>query len=427
MNIPVVDEIYQALVKGELDKLGQISRPKDAIHIRIAMSTDYPKSAALDIDLEDITKRAPWITPFFAGPRVHFTTASTALQASLSGGSSNVLIDWSFSFDSNVAERVRAYVNHEKINQKDKERVITLLQLKKQYALQTDLLPFLFENLRLSRENKRNERPFNTIVAFKKLDHIDWEAFEIDADKPIFNCNDDEILADAKSTYYSLLTQEEVLKREYKALFTQVFLFELAIRWIQQPNEPEIVFSNLIEFCILQLKKLPKSELLIAHRFLNNPKGSEVRFFGPLADLGKDLIKDLKGMAWDLSHIRTMETASTLSQFGAFFLPFFVSFDSKFSDILKQNQIRYLIVDDRLRRMHSVGDSELDFQYSLNNAMSDKVKIKMTPEESEIRRNYTLPLLDLQQIASYQEQALIPVAAVARKNKPQKKVRKKQQ
>lgn len=412
MNKPVVDEIFELIIRGEFDKLEEISRPEDAIHIRSAISTENKSAAGLSVDLEDITERAPWITPLFLGPRIFFTSRSTALQNAITGGKSNVLIDWSFSFDSNVAEKVRAYVNYEDINQIDRERVITLLKLKNEYSLQTDLLPFLLENFRLSRNDKKNERPLNTIVAFKKLDYLDWKSFENNPDKPKFLCDEEALLKEAVNTYESLINDNEVKKREYKTLFTQVFLFELAILWLGNKSSPEEVFRALIDFCVLQLKKLPKYELMFAWIFLKNPY--KVRFFGPLSGISKELTKSLRGMAWDMTHMRTLETMSAATNMGSFFIPFFVSFDEKFSEILKQNQIQVLVIDDRLKRMHSANQSELDFQIELNKCMSKNVRNEMTIEKSDNRRSYDLPQNDLEHILSNQTMVLERLAAEAR-------------
>lgn len=412
MNRPVVDEMFDLIVRGEFEKLENISRPEDAIYIRSAISTNDASGIGITADMEDIIVRAPWITPLFHGPKIHFTSASTAIQSALSGGKSNVVIDWSFSFDSNVAEKVRAYVNHEKINETDKNRVITLLKLKKEYSLQTDLMPFLFENLRLSRDDEKNQRPLNTIVAFKKLDYLDWAAFEQNPSKPKFLCNEENLLQDAKNTYNKLVSNAEVKNREHKALFTQVTLFELAIIWLSRRHSPDEALRALIDFCVLQLNKLPKYELLFAWHFLSNP--TKVRFFGPLSGVSKDLVKSLRGMAWDMSHMRALETMSTASNLGSFFIPFFVSFDEKFSEILKQNQIQILIMDDRLKRMHSANASEFAFQVKLNSCMSPRVLEKMNFVDSEIRRAHKTSESELKHILNHQIKILEPLAEKAR-------------
>lgn len=400
MEKPVVDEIFDLIIRGEPEKLVEISRPEDAIHIRSAISTKSNSGAELNIDLEDITNRAPWVTPLFLGPKIIFNSASIALQNLMTGEKSVLLVDWSFSFDSNVAEKVRAYVNHEKISQVDRDRVITLLNLKNEYSLQTDLMPFLFENLRLSRANKNNERPLNTIIAFKKLDYIDWDAFNKNPNKPRFLCDENALIEDAKQTYDSLVNEAEVKKRECKALFTQVILFELAIIWLGEKIPPEEAFTKLIDFCVLQLKKLPKYELMFAWNFLNQP--AKIRFFGPLHGISKDLVKSLRGMAWDMSHMRTLETMSTINNLGSFFIPVFVSFDDKLSELLKQNQIQVLVVDDRLKRMHSACVGEAEFQIKLNSCMSKEVLDQMTDLKTEARRSYDLPVNDLEQILYHQ-------------------------
>lgn len=401
MSKPVVDQIFELIIQGRLDELNKISRPEDAVYIRTIVSTNSDSGASLAIDLEEITSIAPWITPFFLGPKIFVSSRSTAVQGALTGGKANFFIDWSFSFDSNVGEKIRAYVNKENVNPSDLERVITLLRLKKKFSLQTDLLPFLFENLRLSRSDKTNDRPLDTIIAFKKLDFIDWEAFEKDPTKPEFKYHDESyLLRDAQNTYDSFISNAEVKRWEYKALFTQVFLFELAIIWLKQASSPDDQFSQLIDFCVLQLGKLPKYELKFAWRFLNQP--TKTRFFGPLNGVAKKLVKDLKGMAWDICHLRVLEMLSTKTELGSFYLPFFVSFDEKFSEILRENQIQLLIIDDRLKRMHSATVDEYEFIQKLDYCMSPATKSQMNPAKSEARRNYDMPAHDLEQILKYQ-------------------------
>ena len=118
-----------------MDEADNISRPEDAVYIRTVVSTEHKGGTNVDVDFDEITNVAPWNTPFFIGPRLLFNSKSIVLQNALTGGRSNFLMDWSFSLDSNVAEKVRAYVNWENINEKDRNRVITLLKLKKKYSL----------------------------------------------------------------------------------------------------------------------------------------------------------------------------------------------------------------------------------------------------------------------------------------------------
>jgi len=423
MEKPLIDEMFELILCNKLEELDHIARPEDAICIRTAVSTESESAADLSIDLEDITKQAPWITPFYIGPKVIFSSLSTALQKEAGYSKTHVPLDWSFSFDSNVAEKLRAYVNHENINKVDKERVITLLKLKKKHSLQTDLLPFLFENLRLSRDNEKNLRPLKTIEAFKKLDYIDWEAFAENPDKPSFRCDEINISQQAIDTYNDLINDNEIKKRENRAAFTQVVLFELAIIWLggKETKSAEELFEELIDFCVINLKKLPKYELKFAIQFLTKP--TKTRFFGPLNGVSKKLLKDLRGMAWDMIHFRVMETFATATKEGSFFLPFFVSFDDKFSEIIKHNQISMLMVDDRLERMHSAGIDEYEFNVLLQSCTSTKVKEQMTPKKSEERRQKNLSTIELMDILTAQAKVLEVLAEKERRNRLCKKKR----
>jgi hypothetical protein len=418
MKRPVIDELFSAILRGDMAKFEEIERERfaEAEHIRVVLSTESRNGVNTHIDLTEIRAEAPWITPYYAGPRLIFISALTSLQSRRTGGRSYPRIDWSFSFDSNVAEKVRAYISHEEINEADLQRIITLIKAKKKYQLQTDILPFLFENLRLSREDSKNERPLNTILAFKKLDYLDWEKFESNPRKPHCNCDDEALLIESQSTYNNLIKTEEVLKREQRALFTQVILFETAIQWLKNSQlPPEEIFSSIIEFCVVQLEKLPKRELAFMWLFLQKPKSQ--RFFGPLADLSKKLVKDLRGMAWDISHIRSLESFSAIGSSEYFYMPFFVSFDDRFNEILRANQASFMIYDDKLKRIQASSINEKIIQEKINQCMAEKTMKVMGIYESEKRRNSEIPIESLKHILSIQEKEIEKLATTRRQER----------
>lgn len=157
---------------------------------------------------------------------------------------------------------------------------------------------------------------------------------------------------------------------------------------------------------------------MLAWAFLSAP--NKIRFFGPLSGVKKELLKALRGMAWDISHVRTLETMSTATNMGSFFIPFFVSFDERFSELIKLNQIQVLVIDDRLKRMHCLATGESDFQVKLNSCMSKKCRNEMTAEKSEIRRSFELPINDLKHILDNQSIVLERIAEDERKKRKAK-------
>lgn len=159
-DIPIIDTLLSALINGDKDALDEIEsqRAAECAFLRAVICTDAP--GAIDLELGLSVTSSEYVTPFFVGPRAFFMSAGASIQARLTGGRSNALIDFSLSFDSNFAEKLRAAIAGEKIQQVDRDRVNEVLMLKaRNHNVQFDVLPFLIENIRLTRDDPRNERP----------------------------------------------------------------------------------------------------------------------------------------------------------------------------------------------------------------------------------------------------------------------------
>lgn len=397
---PILDEMFEAIIFNDIDKFDNISdtRAEETISLRTIISTTDSSNIEIGIDLNKILKEVPFMIPLFKGPNFIFISAQTALETQAGIKKSTVIADWSFSFDSNVAEKVRGYFNNENIDLTNKQRVITLLSLKKKHSIRIDLLPFLIENIRFAREDESNLRPLNTIAAFKAIDYLNWEEFEKDPNNPVLIRNGkelslNELVYESEDIYNSLLNHKEVKNIENNTLFCHVFLLEFTREYLSSKDTAKITFSRMIDFCIFELGKIPIFELSLAWQFFHKPHA--IRFFGPIRGLKKTLIKDIKGMAWDLTHIRTLETIATISKKGSFFLPFFVSFDQKFSELLQDNPITIFIMDDNAKSMLSARENEKEFQYILNELISEKAKKAISPEQRELRRKNNLDIKNL--------------------------------
>ena len=387
---PLLDEIFSAVINNDFSRLDELSeeRAKEAAFLRSVFSTAHQGGAVLDLDLQSILRNAPWMVSLLEGPRFMFLSAQTAIQSRLTGGKSWPIIDWSFSFDSNVAERVRGFFNHEDIDLADRDRVIALLRLKRKHNIQIDFVPFLFENLRLARENPQNQRPVKTIAAFKAIDYLNWEEFEKNPGRPQFHRAPTALLKEAENLFDEFLLSDEIRKREDRALFAQALLLKMTEEWLNNHDPLECKFGRLIDFCIFKLGQLPVYELQLALQFLREPKF--LRFFGPIADLSKDILAKIRSMAWDMSHVRTLEMLATSSRMGGFYLPFFVSFDDKLVELIRANPIQFILFDDKNRSVLSGREVERDFQVVLNACMSEEARNANAPVEVERRRGQPL-------------------------------------
>lgn len=401
MKKSILDDLYEAIILNSQNKFEEIenNRSTEVSETRTIFSTEQKEQSLLkNINQINIQKELSFLTPFFEGPYFIFTSKILATKEV-----TDIPIDWSFSFDSNVGEKIRGFMNNENIDKTNKERIIKLLIFIKEKNVNFDLLPFVLENIRLSREDITNLRPFNTIAAFKAINYIDWTKSCFLENEVVLKKSWNEINKEALDIFNYYLSSNLIQDIELKSLFTHTFLLKLTYEYLTNKDSISRAFNNMIKFCLYKLNKIPLFELWLAWEFFNQPQ--KFRFFGPIAGLSKKLFKDISGMAWDLTHIRTMEQMATTTCFGAFYLPFFVSFDSKFSELLQQTSIFAMLIDDKFGQVVSIRNNEIAFHTIINEHIEEDLRQEFTPEKIHRRRNgklfnhreYTELILELQE------------------------------
>lgn len=393
-DIPIADALFSALLnqdKAALDAI-ESQRAAECARLRAVICTATP--GAIDLGLGLGVSSSEYVTPFFEGPRAFLMSAWTSIQARFTGGRSNALIDFSLSFDSNFAEKMRAAIAGESIQQIDRNRVDEILMLKaRSRNVQFDVLPFLIENTRLTRDDPRNERPLNTLIAFRMLDHLDWDAFRDDPCRFVFDAPREELQAalrpEAEAFLSELQTSEHVIHHEAKSAGTQALLLRFAWLWHEKrkPDKRRIL-SELLHFSIHNLGAIPLTELHLIWSGMTSELGSP--FFGPITGRSKTMLNDVRGMAWDMTLLRVLEKNATTSQLGSFFIPYFVSTDRRWRHLLRLNPVRLMLIDDAHRHVLFARTDELEFQQVLRECMQTELQSEMTPEKVETRRRSSL-------------------------------------
>lgn len=390
LDIPIVDALFSALINSDKAALDTIEsqRAAECAGLRAVMCTDSPGAINLELGLS--LSSSEYVIPFFEGPRAFFMSAETSIQARGTGGQSNALIDFSLSFDSNFAEKMRAAIAGESIQQVDRNRVDEVLMLKaRNRNVQFDVLPFLIENTRLTRDDPRNERPLNTLIAFRMLDHLDWNAFRDDPTRFVFDVPCQELKTslrpESEAFLSELQTSKHVIHHEAKSAGTQALLLRFARLWHEKrkPDKRRIL-SELLRFSIHNLGAISLTELHLIWSGMTSEMGSP--FFGPIIGRSKTMLKEIRGMAWDMTLLRILEKNATASHLGSFFIPYFVSFDSSWRDLLRLNSVKLMLIDDQHRNVLFARTNEQEFQHVLGELMQTNFQSEMTPERIETRR-----------------------------------------
>lgn len=385
---PVLDVLFKALLTNDqvaLDDI-QTNRATECVDLRALISTDHPDAVCLDLGL-GLTSSV-YVTPIFEGPRGFFISRHVSVQARFTGGQTTVPLDYSLSFDSNFAEKLRATLNGENIQLIDRTRVIEVLMLKANDArVQFDVMPFLYENIRLARNNEKNKRPLNTLIAFRMLDHLNWAAFRSNPSRFDFGVPIEHLKASLQSDAEAFLTSEyanpAVLHREAKSLGTQALLLHFATLWHKKNSDAKRILRELFEFSFAELGFLPVTELSLIWSGISGKNVAP--FFGPIIGRSKTMLNEIRGMAWDMTHLRLMEQTASLTQLGSFFIPHFVSIDGRWRDLLRMNPVRFMLVDDTRKSILFARANEMSFQ-TMCNECTNELYAERTPEKIAARR-----------------------------------------
>lgn len=387
---PVLDALFQALITADQDALRDIQthRAHECVDLRALISTEHPGAVPLDLGLG--LASSVYVTPVFEGPRAFFMSRHVSVQARLTGGQTTVPLDYSLSFDSNFAEKLRATLSGESIQPIDRARVLEVLMLKANNAkVQFDVLPFLYENLRLARDNEENRRPLNTLIAFRMLDHLNWAAFREDPDHFDFGSSAESLKAhlrpDAEAFLAEAMTNASVMHHEAKSLGIQALLLRFATLWHERKPVSQRILGELLDFSLSHLGFLPITELSLIWSGINGKVVAP--FFGPITGRAKTMLQDIQGMAWDMTHLRLMEQTATLSRLGSFFVPHFISIDRRWREILRLNPIRLMLIDDSQKSVLFARANELDFQLACNACASTTIQAQRSPEKVAVRRS----------------------------------------
>lgn len=264
-----------------------------------------------------------------------------------------ISLDYSLSFDSNVAEKFRVHENGGKVEPKDKFE--NLLKFIKEYQFNFDYGFFCLENLESIKLN--NERLFNTLRAIIRCNplnssYLDREEAGKLAIQKMYNPFNDEI-----NRYFW---------RRRKLIYA-VILKAILINWDKR-KDVNYKLKEIITFSLEKLGKFAKKELYLAWKLFKY--GNTLRFFDPVKQPSKKILSKTKGMSWDFLSIEYQSSLGyNLSRNGTFFVPFFATFDNRFVEFREACPIKCMLIDDYSQVAHIYFEDELEFNQDISNAI----------------------------------------------------------
>lgn len=349
---------------------------------RLIYATDNLDSDFNGISLSEIEVSCPSITKYFAASGLLFYDDELYDQT-LKFGQVLFPIDYSVSFDTQVAAAFRIYENGKMVSDWDWfENLISFVKLKNR-NFNFDYTFYILEDL-INTYNHTNLRPFNTIRALKRLDHLDMAAFRSNSRNPIFNESRESAGRRAVDTITSFQASSDIQRSLIRRKGLKLVLMKaMELRW----SKKEDYLGNLEKLVIFSIDNIgcfPKLELYFSWKLLKY--GEKYRFFSPLMQPTDKAIKKLNGMSWDLYCLRHQETMASMSKKGHFYIPFIASFDRRFKELMNACPIRCMLIDDQYKRLNIIFFDEYEFFQDISEAIDIREHVKLSDPSEKLKR-----------------------------------------
>ena len=293
-----------------------------------------------------------------------------------------------FDFDSNIISYLRDYLVHKQIDESFKKLLIYL----KSSGAQISCSPYILE-AGANRHDVDHKFIFESVVSFFAFDKAksieEFESYSFNTIK-----NDSEIVKDVSRVMETIKVEIPLLDIPHYHLIYCLLLKMYEINFKSKKSAKNKMLE-LLECVNKELFAYTENELYIAYLFFDNDERVS-SFFGAIKNNSINVISKISAMAWDLLHLRNLESQVASRNFGTrdVFLHFFCSRDFGVNNILNLNPIKRLaIVNKRTYPLHENNITQLEFgKQIIDNLMMyehyraenrEKVNLKKVSEKYE--------------------------------------------
>lgn len=248
-----------------------------------------------------------------------------------------VKIYQTFDFDSNIVSYLREYLVLKKVDESFKD----FLKYVKDKKVQISCVPYLLE---ISNKHNPSETfVLESLLAFFAFDSA--ESLEEFEKMELRNLSDNKYVWERSQEALKNIKQGipvEHLQQYYFIYCTLLKIYEINFKSKKSAK------NKIIELLTCVNKEIfgyGEQELYLAYLVFSKDKRVE-SFFGAVQPNSKDIISKIRGMAWDLYHLRNLETQVAVRNEGTrdLYMHYFCSRDEGISNILELNPLKRIIV-----------------------------------------------------------------------------------
>jgi hypothetical protein len=304
-------------------------------------------------------------------------------------GRATYLLDYSISLDTQTLSYLEPYING-KTNRlpEDFEEIFSFIARE---DVNVDPLPYLQENIFNLSDDKKAKRIFEKLKAYEILRSLDERALR-----------EDKTVKSTLSEMELLKNTQEHISRMYRDLENSKLVSEinfnfnfeywhlLAMISIKLDRKKSSVDEQLLDFleiCDKKIATLSLREISVAKEYFE--KGQDLTFFGKVQKGKKDLFSVVKGMAWDMWHIRQMEKNLTIrpAREARYFFPSLLTCDKRLVDVIDLYPLKACAYDEQDSIPLPFYDGDWLQSISSSEDIKDKVYSKYFSRSAVISRN----------------------------------------
>jgi len=273
-----------------------------------------------------------FLRALFAYDNLHFLDRRIAEDQILKR-ESPLKIDITVEFDTNVASYVEGFTENSATTRRLMVKdVIDFVIITKEVNFGYNF--YALENAQGFFDGSQVQSIRRNLKAILKLEYMDRERYQQSGELKL-NITDEELGVRTDEKLHELYDSpyRDALEREFIPINEMLYVLLLKIVEIEHSDKRklDVKMEELYQFMHFELKTLLVREAMIALTYFKNR--SRLSFFGKINPKPKEkmqeLLKELRGMSWDLMLFRVMERIATMPGQGDFLIPYFLSFDKK--------------------------------------------------------------------------------------------------
>jgi hypothetical protein len=338
------------------------------------------------VSFDAINEECRLIRPLFTGRGLQFYTDEVFSETIR--GQARIPLDYSLSFDSNIAEQFRLFVSGKKLSDSDSFLQLVKMVKVREPTFNFDFMPFILENL--AHDVDGNDRPLNTLTALKQFDYLGRGAYATQK-RPDFAKGEVRARIEARmlldSCKSDMAMQHQLARQKTTYL---MLLHAMILRW-KYPSKHHDNIARMVRTSLNFLGKFAKTEIYFASKLLA-PDKRIPHFFSPVSSPRANGLVALRGISWDLFFLRFLETASTKDDRGTFYVPFMASSDKKYASLVEVFPVKAIVSSPQQKLVHTVYADDMEFMTLLANALPHDLREELeSPTKKASRLSSTGP------------------------------------